>query len=412
MLKLCEGIKMVNPDYNILKDWMFGKLSSLLENIEPNPEYPILKMSLGEPSLGVPNFSKNILELNYKDWAKYPPTEAIPIFSNSIMNYIKRRYPGADKLVNQNKNIVPVPGTREPLHLIGMLAKNLKSGETIALVTNPFYHAWLAGSISSGSKIHWLNSSLENNYLPDISNLPEKLLNSTVIMYICSPSNPHGSVASISYLKEAILLARKYNFILAIDECYSDIYRMNKPKPPGGLEAAANLGHSLDNLIVFNSLSKRSNACGMRAGFIAGDKNIIENYKLLVSNGASPVPIPIQKVASALYDDDNHNIKACLHYDKNFEIVEKYLKPFYKDFQIPDGGFFLWLKVKDDQFAAKILWEKFSLRVMPGSFMAKDVNGFNPGKGFLRISLVEKKEVIEETMRRICLYLRMDSIQE
>ena len=112
------------------------------------------------------------------------------------------------------------------------------------------------------------------------------------------------------------------------------------------------------------------------------------------------------------YDDDDHNIKACLHYDKNFEIVEKYLKPFYKDFQIPDGGFFLWLKVKDDQFAAKILWEKFSLRVMPGSFMAKDVNGFNPGKGFLRISLVEKKEVIEETMRRICLYLRMDSIQE
>tara|TARA_Y100001978_G_scaffold172320_1_gene162568 strand:- start:51 stop:734 length:684 start_codon:yes stop_codon:yes gene_type:complete len=225
-------------------------------------------------------------------------------------------------------------------------------------------------------------------------------------MYICSPSNPHGRVASINYLKETILLARKYNFILAIDECYGDIYRMNKPKPPGGLEAAASLGHGLDNIVVFNSLSKRSNACGMRAGFIAGDDNIIENYKLLVSNGASPVPIPIQKVASALYDDDDHNIKACLHYDKNFEIVEKYLKPFYKDFHIPDGGFFLWLKVKDDQIAAKILWEKFSLRVMPGSFMAKDVNGFNPGKGFLRISLVEKNEVIEETMKRICLYLK------
>ncbi len=403
---------MVNPDYNNLKDWMFGKLSLLLENIKPNPEYPILKMSLGEPTLGLPNFSKSILELNYKDWAKYPPTEAIPIFGNSIINYIKRRHPGADKILNLNTNIVPVPGTREPLHLIGLLAKNLKAGVTTALVTNPFYHAWLAGSISSGSKIHWLNSSLENKYLPDISNLKEELLNSTVIMYICTPSNPHGSVASINYLKEAILLARKYNFILAIDECYIDIYRMNKPKPPGGLEAAASLGQSLDNLIVFNSLSKRSNACGMRAGFIAGDKNIIENYKLLVSNGASPVPIPIQKVASALYDDDNHNIKACLHYDKNFEIVEKYLKPFYKDFQIPDAGFFLWLKVKDDQIAAKDLWEKFSLRVMPGSFMAKGVNGFNPGKGFLRISLVEKKEVIEETMRRICEYLRLDAIQK
>ena len=403
---------MVNPDYNILTDWMFGKLASLLKNTEPNPNYPVLKMSLGEPSLGLPQFSKTILDLNYKDWTRYPPTEAIPSFGNSILSYIKRRYPGAEKIINLDKNIVPVPGTREPLHLVGLLARNLKVGKTTALVTNPFYHAWLAGSISSGSKIHWLNSSLENNYLPDISSLPEQVLESSVIMYLCSPSNPQGSVASIDYLKKAIFLARRYKFILAVDECYVDIYRMNKPKPPGALDAAVSIGKGLDNLIIFNSLSKRSNACGMRAGFIAGDDNIIENYKLLISNGASPVPIPIQKVASALYDDDDHNIEARLHYDKNFQIVEKYLKPIYKDFQIPDGGFFLWLKVNDDQMAAKILWNKFSLRVMPGSFMAKDVNGFNPGKGFLRISLVDKKEVIEETMRRICLFLKMSGIEE
>ena len=353
---------MLNSDYNILKDWMFGKLTSLLENTEPNPKYPIIKMSLGEPTLGLPDFTKKILDSNYKDWAKYPPSEAIPSFGNSILNYIKRRYPGTDKLIKLNKNIVPVPGTREPLHLVGLLAKNLKVGETTALVTNPFYHAWFAGSISSGSKVHWLNSLPENNYLPDILNLPENLLKSSVIMYICSPSNPHGSVASIDYLKNAILLARKYKFILAIDECYSDIYRMNKSKPPGGLEAALSLGKSLENLIIFNSLSKRSNACGMRAGFIAGDETIIEKYKLLVSNGASPVPIPIQKVASALYNDDNHQIEGCLHYDQNFELAEKYLKPFYKDFKIPDAGFFLWLKVNDDKKAAKMLWEKFSLK--------------------------------------------------
>ncbi len=401
---------MANSDYDILKDWMFGKLTSLLENIDPNPKYSVLKMSLGEPKLGVPNFTKDILTSNYDEWAKYPPSEAIPSFGNSILNYIKKRYPGAEKLINLNKNVVPVPGTREPLHLIGLLAKKIKVGKTTALVTNPFYHAWLAGSISSGSKIHWLNSQSENNYLPDIFNLPDHLLNSSVIMYICTPSNPHGSVANIDYLKKAILLARKYKFILAIDECYTDIYRMNRTKPPGGLEAAAILGKGLENLIVFNSLSKRSNACGMRAGFIAGDENIIDKYKLLVSNGASPVPIPIQKVASAMYDDDDHQIKACLHYDKNFEIVEKYLKSYYKNFKIPDGGFFLWLKVNDDEKAAKVLWEKFSLRVMPGSFMARDINGFNPGRGYLRISLVDKKEVIEETMRRICLFLKMDNI--
>ena len=399
---------MVNPDYNILKDWMFGKLTALLENIPSNPEYPILKMSLGEPTLKIPDFAKNILEENFNDWGKYPPSTAIPIFGNSVIRYVERRYPSAKNILTLEENIVPVPGTREPLHLVGLLAKNLKIGKTLALVTNPFYHAWRAGSISSGSDIYWLNALPENNYLPDIFNIPEKILNSSVIMYICSPSNPHGSVASLSYLKKAILLARKYNFILAVDECYCDIFRMNKPKPPGALEAAANLGNGLDNLIIFNSLSKRSNASGMRAGFIAGDKNIIEKYKLLVSNGASPVPIPIQKVAASLYEDENHHTKACIHYDQNFSIVEKYLKPFYKDFKSPDAGFFLWLKVKDDKQAAKLLWNKFSLRVMPGSFMGKDIDGFNPGTGYLRISVVDKKEVIEETMKRIQLFLKLE----
>lgn len=397
---------MVNSDYNVLKDWMFGKLNFLLEDLDPNPDYPILKMSLGEPTLKMPDFVRHELSVNFNEWGKYPPSAAIPELSNSIFKYIERRNPGAEKIININKNIVPVPGTREPLHLVGLLAKNTKAGETTAIVTNPFYHAWRAGSISSGSKIHWLNALPENQYLPNILNIPEKILDTCVIMYICSPSNPHGGIASLNYLKNAILLARKYGFILAIDECYSDIYRLNKPKPVGGLDAALSLGDNLDNLIVFNSLSKRSNASGMRAGFIVGDEKIIDSYKLLVSNGASPVPIPIQKAAASLYDDEEHNTKACIHYDQNFQIVEEYLKPFYKDFKIPDGGFFLWLKVDDDEEATKILWNKFSLRVMPGRYMAKEVDGFNPGKGYLRIAIVDDKEVVEDAMKRVSLFLK------
>jgi N-succinyldiaminopimelate aminotransferase len=349
---------------------------------------------------------KDILETSYEEWGKYPPSTPIPSYGESIMRYVERRYPGAKGLVELNKNIVPVPGTREPLHLIGLLAKNLKKGQSKAIVTNPFYHAWRAGSITSGSEIYWIDALPENNYLPDLSNIPENILKSSVIMYVCSPSNPHGSVAGIDYLKKAILLARKYDFILALDECYADIFRMNKPKPAGGLEAAASLGKTLDNLVVFNSLSKRSNISGMRAGFIAGDEKIIESYKLIVSNGASPVPIPVQKVAAALYEDEEHHINACLHYDKNFQIAEKYLKPFFDKFEIPAGGFFLWLKVEDDEQAAKILWNKFSLRVMPGSFMGKNINGFNPGSGFLRISLVDSSEIIEETMKRLSSFLK------
>jgi len=397
---------MVNPEYDILKDWMFGKLNTLLQNLEPNPEYSVLKMSIGEPSLKIPDFVKDILETSYEDWGKYPPSSAIPSFGKSIIKYIEKRYPSAKNIVDLDKNIVPVPGTREPLHLIGLLAKNLKKGPTKALVTNPFYHAWRAGSISSGSEIYWIDALPENNYLPNLSNIPESVLISSIIMYICSPSNPHGSIADINYLNKAILLARKYNFILAVDECYSDIFRMNRPKPPGALEAAASLGEGLDNLVIFNSLSKRSNISGMRAGFIAGDEKLIESYKLLVSNGASPVPIPVQKVAAALYEDEEHHTEACLHYDKNFQIVEKYLKPFADNFKVPAGGFFLWLKVNDDEEAAKILWNKYSLRVMPGSFMGKKINDINPGSGYLRISLVDTSEIIEETMKRLSLFLK------
>ena len=400
---------MVNPDFNILKDWMFGKLNSLLKDLHPNPNYSILKMSLGEPSLKMPSFVNEELQKNSDGWGKYPPSSALPKLGNSIIKYIERRYPGAQTLINIDKNIVPVPGTREPLHLIGLLAKNIKNGKTKALVTNPFYHAWRAGSISSGSDIYWLNASQDNNYLPNINNIPKQILNSTIIMYICSPSNPHGSVASLDYLKKAILLARKHDFILAIDECYSDIYRLNRPKPFGGLDAALSLGDDLSNLVIFNSLSKRSNVSGMRAGFIVGDEQIIDSYKLLVSNGASPVPIPIQNAAAALYDDDEHQIQACLHYDKNFEIVEKYLKPFYPDFKIPEAGFFLWLKVDDDEEAAKRLWSKYSIRVMPGRYMATEINGVNPGKGYLRISIVDDKEKIEELMKRICLFLHSNN---
>ena len=396
----------MNPDYNILKDWMFGKLNFLLKDIKPNPDYNILKMSLGEPSLKIPAFVDEELKNNADGWGKYPPSTAIPRLGKSILKYIERRYPGAQNLVNIDKHIVPVPGTREPLHLVGLLAKNLKKGKTKALVTNPFYHAWRAGSISSGSDVYWLNASEDNNYLPNIKQIPIEILDSSIIMYICSPSNPHGSIASLEYLKSAILLARKYNFILAIDECYSDIYRLNKPKPSGGLDAALSLGGDLSNIIIFNSLSKRSNASGMRAGFIVGDEKIIESYKLLVSNGASPVPIPIQNAASALYDDEDHQIKACEHYDKNFEVVENYLRPFYSDLKIPEAGFFLWLPVVDDEEATKILWNKFALRVMPGSYMGYEINGINPGKGFLRISIVDEINIIEDVMKRLCLFLQ------
>ena len=330
---------MINQDFDVLKNWMFGSLASLLDSKSPNPNLKILKMSIGEPQLGPPNFIRDKFDDYFDDWGRYPTSEAIPKLKNAIKIYLNKRFPGSTKLIDFNKNILPVPGTREALHLMGLIAKNKYKKNPIAILTNPFYHAWKAGAIQSNSEILWLNANQDNNYNPNIKSLAPETLKSTTIMYLCFPSNPHGAIADMDYLKNAIKLAKKYDFILAVDECYIDIYRTYLPKPIGVLDALIEMESSLDNIIIFNSLSKRSNVPGLRAGFILGDEKVISVYKLIVSNGASPVPIPIQNIASLLYEDEKHNFETCLHYDKNFKIAQDLLKESHPDLKIPKADF-------------------------------------------------------------------------
>ena len=400
---------MINKDFDVLKNWMFGSLSSLLDNIPSNPSLNVLKMSIGEPQLGPPEFIRNKFDDFFNDWGKYPPADPIPFLSDAIRIYLSKRFPGSEKIIDFDKNIVPVPGTREALHLVGLISKDNQKKNSIAILTNPFYHAWKAGAIESGSKILWVNAKKENNYNPNLESLSEEILDATTIMYLCFPSNPHGALADLNYLIKAVKLAKKYNFILAVDECYIDIYRTAFQKPIGCLDALVKMNSNLDNIIIFNSLSKRSNVPGLRAGFIVGDKKVISLYKLLVSNGASPVPIPIQNIAAYLYKDDKHNHTACLHYDQNFQIAKDYLKESYPNLKIPNAGFYLWLPVEDDLKTAIGLWKNFSVRVMPGSFMAEEVSGENPCKGYLRIALVHKKEIVNEAMERISNYFRKNN---
>ena len=400
---------MINKDFEVLKNWMFGSLSSLLDDIPPNPNLNVLKMSIGEPQLGPPNFIRNKFDEFFDYWGKYPPSDPIPVFADAIGIYLKKRFPGSEKIVDLDKNIVPVPGTREALHLVGLISKNNKRKNSLAVLTNPFYHAWRAGAIESGSEIIWLNAKKDNNYNPNFESLSEETLRATAIMYLCFPSNPHGALANLEYLIKATQLAKKYDFILAVDECYIDIYRTTYSKPIGCLDALIKINSNLDNVVIFNSLSKRSNVPGLRAGFLVGDEKVIALYKLLVSNGASPVPIPIQNIAACLYKDEKHNFDTCLHYDQNFKIAQEFLNETHPDLQIPDAGFYLWLPVQDDLKATIDLWKDYSVRVMPGTFMAEEVLGENPCKGFLRIALVYKKEIIKEAMERISDYFRKNN---
>ena len=397
---------MLNSDFDELKNWMFGSLNELLKDVKHNPKFNIIKMSIGEPKMDPPKFILKSLNDPLSDWGRYPPADAIPKLKSSIKSYLSKRFLGSENIVSMDKNVLPVPGTREPLHLIGLIAKNKNKKNPIAIVTNPFYHAWRAGGIESSSTIYWINADKNNDYNPNLESIPEKTLESTVIMYLCFPSNPHGGITSYHYLKKAIKLAREYDFVLALDECYIDISRQNISRPIGALDVLVRMDSDLTNIIIFNSLSKRSNAAGLRAGFIVADKKIIDIYKLLVSNGASPLPVPIQNAAADLYSDEEHNFLACKRYDKNFEIAYKHLNKFVPNLKIPDAGFFLWLPVKNDLKMTIDLWHHYSLRVMPGSFMAKEINGYNPGKGYLRLALVENATVIVDAMERITDYLK------
>ncbi len=401
---------MLNKDFDVLKNWMFGSLSSLLDDISPNPNFNVLKMSIGEPQLGPPKFIRAQFDKFFDYWGKYPPSEPIPVLKESIRIYLNRRFPESEKIINFDKNLAPVPGTREALHLVGLISKNAKKKNSIAALTNPFYHAWKAGAIESDSKILWLNAKKSNNYNPDIDELSEETLKSISIMYLCFPTNPHGALTNIDYFIKVINLAKEYDFVLAIDECYIDIYRTSHSKPIGCLDALVKMNVNLDNVVIFNSLSKRSNVPGLRAGFIVGDENVISLYKLLVSNGASPVPIPIQNIAASLYRDEKHNYETCLYYDQNFKIAKEFLKETHPNLKIPDAGFYLWLPVKDDLKATIDLWRDYSVRVMPGTFMAENVSGENPCKGFLRIALVHKKEIVTEAIQRISNYFKNNHV--
>ena len=175
---------MINKDFDVLKNWMFGGLSSLLDNKPPNPNLNVLKMSIGEPQLGPPEFIRNKFDDFFDYWGKYPPSHAIPVLSEAISTYLSKRFPGSEKIVDLDKNVVPIPGTREALHLVGLISKNNQKRNPVAILTNPFYHAWRAGAIESGSKIIWLNAKKDNNYNPNLESLSEETLKATTIMYL------------------------------------------------------------------------------------------------------------------------------------------------------------------------------------------------------------------------------------
>ena len=385
----------------------FTRLNKLLESVSPGGGNTPLALSVGEPQFAPPPEVARIIHEQAGLWGKYPLATGTEAFRKAVAAWLMRRFHLPAGMIDAEKHIVPVSGTREALFHIALSAvpapdfnKTSDAGpKPIVLMPNPFYHVYAGAVAAAGGEPYFLNATAATNFLPDIAAIPDEILKRTCLAYICSPANPQGNVMPLEELKRWLSLARKHHFVLASDECYSEIYRGTPPH--GALEAARDLGGSLDNLIIFHSLSKRSSGAGLRSGFVAGDQRLMQRQIQLINFGGVATPYPILAAATALWQDEAHVERYRALYAENFELAQAILGPVFGELRAA-GGFFLWLDVGDGEAAAKALWEQAAVKVLPGGYMARpDASGFNPGAAYIRVALVLEPDQMAAALKRM-----------
>ncbi len=389
----------LNPCLERLTDYPFERLRTLLEGVDPPGNIEPLVLSIGEPQHRPPEIIAEILTRDPALWGKYPLTDGTAEFRAAAGGWLTRRF-GLQSFDAEGQ-ILPAAGTREALFMAASLAvpRDYGGKAPAVLVPNPFYHVYCGAALAAGAEAVFLAASKETGFLPDLDGLDGALLDRAALLILCSPSNPQGAVAGLDYLKKAVTLARRHDFILASDECYSEIY--DRAPPPGALQACEDLGRGCANVLVFQSLSKRSSAAGLRSGFIAGDPALIAAFKKLRSYGAATVPLPVLAASAALWDDDEHVAENRALYRAKLDAAEEILGPRF-GFYRPEGGFFLWLDVGNGEGAAKKLWAGAGLRVLPGAYLSRtDGAGASPGDSFIRVALVHDLETTREALKRI-----------
>ena len=391
---------MIYPErFSNLADYAFPRLRALLDHHDAGGE-PIA-LTIGEPQHPFPAWVGEEMAANIGGFAKYPPNDGEPALLEAISGWIKRRY-GVDYGSDQ---IMALNGTREGLYNAAMaLCPETKNGQRPVILTpNPFYQVYMIATISVGAESVFVPATSETGFLPDYHSLPADILDRTTIAYICSPSNPQGAVASRDYWRDLIALAEKHDFRIFADECYSEIYR--DEAPVGALEMAAEMVADPERVTIFHSLSKRSNLPGLRSGFVAGGVETIRRIRQLRAYSGAPLPLPIQRVSTRVWNDEDHVIENRKLYNEKYELAREILGD-VPGFEIPEGGFFLWLPVPDGEKATLKLWLETGVRVLPGEYLSRDVNNENPGKGYIRVAMVAPIEQMRKglSLIRACLY--------
>lgn len=378
----------------------FQRLRNLLGDDEPGA--PAIDMTIGEPRHGMPRFAADMISSHWRSFGKYPPINGIPELKGAIADWITRRYELAAGLLDADRCILPLCGTREGLVSALTIAAALKGASRAAvLMPNPFYQAYFAAALTADCEPRLLPATAATGFLPDLAALDRALLDRAAAFYLASPANPQGAIASGSYLERLIDLARKHGFFVFFDECYSEIYQ-NDP-PVGALEIAARSG-SFERVLIFNSLSKRSSAPGLRSGFVAGDGVFLTHYARYRNVASPQVPIPVQHASAALWADEGHVAQSRTLYREKVALASEKLGalPGYCE---PAGGFFLWLDLAafgGGERAAKTIWKGYGVKILPGAYLAQpNANGVNPAERYARLALVDGLDVTREALSRL-----------
>jgi N-succinyldiaminopimelate aminotransferase len=381
----------------------FTRLRQLLDGVTPGMERTI-DLTLGEPRETMPPFVAAKMAEAEAAFAKYPPIRGSDELRTSIADWLGRRY-GLAGEVDASSEILPCNGSREGLFYAAFPAVGRKrvAGRPAILMCNPFYQAYLGGALAAGAEPVFLDATSETGHLPDLERLAAdtRLLERTAALYLCSPANPQGAVADEAYIARALELARAYDFLLFFDECYSEIY--GSQPPPGGLEVAAKTAGRFRNIVVFNSLSKRSNLPGLRSGFSAGDADFLHRL-FEVRNLIGPqMPGPAQHASAAVWAEEQHVTANRLAYAAKYDVADQVLGTRF-GYRRPAGGFFLWLdtsEIGDGAYAALTLWKRFGVKVIPGVYLAQTgPDGTNPGANYVRVALVQDVPTIREALER------------
>ncbi|MCP5268685.1 MAG: succinyldiaminopimelate transaminase [Zoogloeaceae bacterium] len=377
----------MNPYLSKLQPYPFEKLRQLFAGVKPNAELSEIKLSIGEPQHATPEFIKQALASNLSGLANYPTTQGIPALRQSIAAWMGRRYGLND--INPDTEILPVNGSREALFSFAQTVIDPSRGYVPLVVSpNPFYQIYEGAAYLAGAEPRFINTLPENDFSLDLGALSDADWARVQLMYVCSPGNPTGKVLDLEDWKQLFALSDKHGFVIASDECYSEIFFDEANPPIGGLQAARLLGRSLDRLIMFSSLSKRSNVPGMRSGFVAGDAALIKQFLLYRTYHGAAMSPSVQMASVAAWNDEAHVQENRRLYIEKFKAVTPLVSSVLNT-GMPDASFYLWAKtpIADTEFARALLAE-YNVVVLPGSYLAREANGVNPGEGFIRIALV------------------------